>query len=88
MGTVMDALPSSTILRSASMVRDQRGHIGDFTPVAHALVGEERIREERELQRCNRTLDRHLDDMDDIDDQAPALPRLGLLPFSWVARRA
>ena len=42
----------------------QRSHICDVHRIPHLAVGEEPVGEERELQRCNRTLDRHVDHVD------------------------
>ena len=49
----------------------QRRHVGDLDLVAHAALGEERVGEEGELQRRDRALDRHLDD---VHDEPAALP--------------
>ena len=54
----------------------QRGHVDDLDLVAHALLGEERVGQEGELQRRDRALDRHLGD---VDDQPAALPGAQLL---------
>src|SRR6266568_1456342 len=55
----------------------QRCHIGDLDPVTHATLGEERVGEEREFQRRDRALDRHLGD---VHDQLATLPARKLVP--------
>ena len=55
----------------------QRRHVDDVDPVPHAVLAEERIGEECELQRSDRALDRHVDDVDDKPATVEVPQRLG-----------
>ena len=86
---------SSAILRSSSMPPScargdrlgeralQRRHVGDLDPVAHAALGEERLGQEGELERRDRALDRHLDDVHD----EPAAGQVAQLLAQRASRR-
>ena len=54
----------------------QRRRIGDLDLVAQALLVEKPVGQEEELQRCNRALDGHLDD---VEHDAAALPGAQML---------
>jgi hypothetical protein len=60
----------------------ERRRVDDLDLVAHAALGEERVGQERELQRRDRALDGHLGD---VDHEPPAL---GTASLSRSASRA
>ncbi len=49
----------------------ERGDVDEFDLVAHVALGEERVGEEHELERSDRALDRHLDDVHDEASTGP-----------------
>ena len=78
MKSVSNLMPRSLEHRAEVFSGDRLGegtiewsHVDEFDLVADALLGEEGVGEEHELHRCDRALDRHLDD---VGDEATARP--------------